>query len=396
MVGVNPTRRGAELATDIRHTDCQLLVTERKLLPLLDGLDLGIATDRILVVDTDEYAEECDRYRDAPFPDAPSPDAPALLVFTSGHIGRAEGRDRVAAPARPLRPHVVGEPGADRRVGLLPRHADVPLERAVRRLVTRAVRGCDDRAAPPLLGVAVPPRRPPVPRHVLQLRRQAAQLHPRHATASRRPRPHTRASSGTRRSQHDIVRFRERFGVQVVDNYGSTEGGVTVMRSADQPEGALGRLPDGALVVDPESGTPRAAAQFDDAGRLVNAHECIGEIVNTAPGSFEGYYKNDEAVASARATAGTGRATSATSTPTDGCGSRAATTTGCASTVRTSPPRPSNASSAGSPVSCLPRSSRCRRPTWATRSWRRSSSRPASSSTRARSTSSWPASPTSA
>ena len=67
------------------------------------------------------------------------------------------------------------------------------------------------------------------------------------------------------------------------------------MRTADQPEGALGRLPEGALVVDPASGTPRAVARFDDAGRLVNADECIGEIVNSTPGSFEGYYKNDEA-----------------------------------------------------------------------------------------------------
>ena len=28
IVGVNPTRRGEELATDIRHTDCQLFITD--------------------------------------------------------------------------------------------------------------------------------------------------------------------------------------------------------------------------------------------------------------------------------------------------------------------------------------------------------------------------------
>ncbi|HKK53353.1 MAG TPA: AMP-binding protein, partial [Myxococcota bacterium] len=28
LVGINPTRRGAGLQRDIRHTDCQLLVTE--------------------------------------------------------------------------------------------------------------------------------------------------------------------------------------------------------------------------------------------------------------------------------------------------------------------------------------------------------------------------------
>src|SRR5215218_9341869 len=29
VVGINPTRRGAELARDIAHTDCQLIVTEK-------------------------------------------------------------------------------------------------------------------------------------------------------------------------------------------------------------------------------------------------------------------------------------------------------------------------------------------------------------------------------
>ncbi len=41
LVGINPTRRGEELARDIRHTDCQLIVTEPSHRPLLDGLDLG-------------------------------------------------------------------------------------------------------------------------------------------------------------------------------------------------------------------------------------------------------------------------------------------------------------------------------------------------------------------
>jgi len=32
VVGINPTRRGAELASDIRHTDCMLVVTEAEYL----------------------------------------------------------------------------------------------------------------------------------------------------------------------------------------------------------------------------------------------------------------------------------------------------------------------------------------------------------------------------
>ena len=52
-------------------------------------------------------------------------------------------------------------------------------------------------------------------------------------------------------------------------------------------------------VVD-DDGTALPAAEFDAAGRLLNAADCVGEIVNTAgAGPFEGYYNNDEANAKA-------------------------------------------------------------------------------------------------
>ena len=61
IVGGNPTHRGDELARDLSHTECQLLVTDATLLPLVDRLDLGAAiglvhpaNDRVLVVDTNE------------------------------------------------------------------------------------------------------------------------------------------------------------------------------------------------------------------------------------------------------------------------------------------------------------------------------------------------------
>ena len=41
VVGGNSTHRGADLARDLAHTECQLLVTDRAHLPLVDGLDLG-------------------------------------------------------------------------------------------------------------------------------------------------------------------------------------------------------------------------------------------------------------------------------------------------------------------------------------------------------------------
>src|SRR5262252_8049546 len=41
VVGINQTRRGAELARDVRHADCAVVITDAALAPLTDGLDLG-------------------------------------------------------------------------------------------------------------------------------------------------------------------------------------------------------------------------------------------------------------------------------------------------------------------------------------------------------------------
>ena len=42
VVGINPTRRGEELARDIRHTDCAVVLTDAAHAPLLEGLDLDV------------------------------------------------------------------------------------------------------------------------------------------------------------------------------------------------------------------------------------------------------------------------------------------------------------------------------------------------------------------
>ena len=43
-VGLNTTRRGAELERDIAHTDCGVVLADAAGAPLLDGLDLGPAS----------------------------------------------------------------------------------------------------------------------------------------------------------------------------------------------------------------------------------------------------------------------------------------------------------------------------------------------------------------
>ena len=87
-----------------------------------------------------------------------------------------------------------------------------------------------------------------------------------------------------------------RFGIRIIDVFGSTEGAIALDRAGDRPPGSIGRLRQGIMVVD-EAGREAPRAIFDGEGRLVNADRCVGEIVNTyGVGPFEGYYRNDEAM----------------------------------------------------------------------------------------------------
>jgi fatty-acyl-CoA synthase len=104
-----------------------------------------------------------------------------------------------------------------------------------------------------------------------------------------------RVAFGNEGSPEIVDEFARRFGVDVIDAYGATEGGVAVNRAAEARPGALGQAPDNVQVVD-EDGKPMAVAEFDDQGRLTNAEAAVGEMVNTnGAGPFEGYYNNDEA-----------------------------------------------------------------------------------------------------
>ena len=90
IVGINPTRRGAELERDIRATDCRWIVTDAEHLPLIDGLDVGVAADHLYVTDGPEYAELLHRHADAPPPSDPAePGDLYMLFFTSGTTGRS-------------------------------------------------------------------------------------------------------------------------------------------------------------------------------------------------------------------------------------------------------------------------------------------------------------------
>jgi len=105
-----------------------------------------------------------------------------------------------------------------------------------------------------------------------------------------------RIAFGNEGSPHLVEAARRRFGIQIVDVFGSTEGAIALDRSGGPPPGSVGRLRQGILVAD-AAGNEAPRARFDGEGRLLNADECVGEIVNTlGSGPFEGYYRNSEAM----------------------------------------------------------------------------------------------------
>lgn len=296
-VGINPTRRGSELARDIRHTDCQLIVTESRHLPLLEGLDTGVDPDRTLVVDDPGYAGMLAPYLGAPPPDVTiDPSGIYLLLFTSGTSGAPKAvicsQGRLARIGE-IMVSSFGLTETDVFYLAMPMfHSNALMAgwapclaagatAALRRRFSASGFLADVRryrvtyfnyVGKPLSYILATPERPEDADNTLRL------------------------VFGNEAADVDIERFATRFGCVVIDGYGSTEGGASITRSPDMPRGALGLAPPEIRVMNPETMQECPPARFDEEGHLLNPDEAIGEIVNTSgAGMFEGYYKNEEA-----------------------------------------------------------------------------------------------------
>jgi fatty-acyl-CoA synthase len=309
VVGANPTHRGDELVRDLTHTECQFLVTDSASLPLVDGAHIGdglgtvsAGNARVLVLDTEPAQSDLATWAGTTPADVadPSvtPDSLGYLLFTSGTSGApkaclcSQGRlariSAIVGQMYALTPEDVcyiamplfhsnalmagwgpalsaGSTVALPTTGRFSASGFLPDVRATGSTYFNYV-------GKPLSYIVATPERP-----------------------DDADNPLVRAF-GNEGSTDDVARFAERFGVAVTDSYGSTEGGATVQRTPDTPSGALGRAPDGTVVLDPETGAECPAARFDDRGRLLNAEEAIGELVSKSGGAgFEGYWHNDDA-----------------------------------------------------------------------------------------------------
>ncbi len=291
VAGLNPTRRGEALLRDAALADCALILTDADNEALLDGLDPGIP---VVNVDSPEWAALLDRHADAALPavtDVPTgPDDLVALVFTSGTSGDPKAvritQNKISVPGRMLAERF-GIGTDDCVYSAMPLfHSNAVMVAwpialfsgcsiALRRRFSASnwlddVRrhGCTfaNYVGAPLSYILATPERPDDADNPMRV------VYGNEAPA-------------------DVRReFARRFGVTVVDGFGSSEGGISVTRTPETPDAALGPLPAGVLVVDPETGEECPRARFDDAGVLLNADEAVGEMVADGPGLFAGYW----------------------------------------------------------------------------------------------------------
>ncbi|NKZ13239.1 AMP-binding protein [Mycolicibacterium septicum DSM 44393] len=300
IVGINPTRGAAEMAAEIRHADCQLIVTDIAGAQRLQGLDLGLPPDRFLVVDDPAYQDAICARKSAVSAENRAQIAAEsllLLLFTSGTTGASkavkcsQGRlARIAYAAAEKFGHVREDV----------EYCCMPLfhGNAIMALWAPALSVGATVCLTPAFSASgfLPDVRYFGATFFTYVGKALGYLM---ATAEQ---PDDAENSlvrgfGTEASPDDQNEFRRRFGAELFEGYGSSEGGGAVVLAPDMPPGALGRpAHQGVAIIDPESLNDCVPAVFDEHGRVLNPDDAVGEIVDKfGTRTFEGYYNNDEA-----------------------------------------------------------------------------------------------------
>lgn len=298
IVGINPTRRGSELARDVHHTDCQMIVTDSDGRATFAGLDCGVPPEAYVDVDALRPglpAFDPDLLADS----SPDGSSPLFLLFTSGSTSAPKAvvctNERMAVTA--VRAGQIY--GVDRDEVC---YSPMPLFHG------NALMACWGPAL--AVGATLVLRRKFSASGFLEDVRKYGCTYFTYVGRTiayilgQPPSPHDRDNRlrlgfGTEASALDRERFLARFGCELVEGYGSSESVVAIIRTPDTPPNALGReradMAGKVAIIDPSTGAECPRVVFDEHGGITNP-DCIGEIVNTSGGStFEGYYNNPEA-----------------------------------------------------------------------------------------------------
>lgn len=306
VVGLNPTRRGEQLAADVRRTDCDLVITESAESPaatataaLLEGQELGLpeGSPGVLTTDTPSWESALAPHRgEQPGNSPPRTESLFLLIFTSGSTGDpkavrlTQGRAARSARRMPFRADDViycAMPmfhGNALNAAVFPAFATGARLELRRRFSAGAWLTDVQRSGATFFNT--------VGRALAHLLATPPTAHDREHNLKFVLAPES--------TEADKAAFVDRFGVAVFDGYGSSENAIILNPAPFGSPGALGvaRPEDDVVVLDPDTLAECPPARFDAEGRLLNAEEAVGELVGRkVAGNFEGYYNDPAAQA---------------------------------------------------------------------------------------------------
>jgi acyl-CoA synthetase (AMP-forming)/AMP-acid ligase II len=286
IVGLNPMRRGDDLAGDVSRTDCRFVIADPAFMSSghLSSVDVPIVSPAPGEAGPLEFS--------------PSPAGLYLLIFTSGSTGHpkavkvSHGRAARSATGFSFRRNEVLYSAMPLFHGNALFSSLLPAFHAGCRLVLRRrfsasaflddirTHGCTyfNTVGRAIAHINATPPSPLDRDHRLKW------------------------VLGPETSEVDKAAFTARFGVPIFDGYGSSENAIILMPAPARPDrpAPLGTAPPDtdAVVMDPDTAEERPPAEFDDAGRLLNPAAAVGELVGRNVASrFEGYYNDPDAEA---------------------------------------------------------------------------------------------------
>ncbi|TPG32821.1 fatty-acid--CoA ligase FadD1 [Mycolicibacterium hodleri] len=297
LCGINTTRRGDGLLSDIRRSDCQLLLIDDAHRDLLTGLDLAGIT--VLDVTSSRYRDEVDAAPPLVPHHEVGPHDPLMMIFTSGTSGDpkavpfAHGMAVVCGLSLAAQLDITAEDVCYLAMPLF--HSN-----GVAAGWSVAINS----------GAVMAPARFSASRFLADVRHYRATymnyVGKPLALVLASPERHDdaentlRAAFGNEATDRDIAEFARRFDCRVLDGFGSSEFAVIIVREDGTPSGSIGKGYPGVAIYHPDALTECAPAIFDAAGALANFDEAVGELVNTTgSGPFSGYY-NDPAATGER------------------------------------------------------------------------------------------------